>query len=372
MIIEDKLISGLYRPAKGKPLSMEPVDSGSRTVGAQKPVMGASFVILVPIFNDWSAAQRLLNQLDQEFEAKRLRALIVVVSDGSLEGMPSKFPTFCPRTFGQIEIVFLRRNLGHQRAIAIGLAHIAENFAGLPVVIIDGDGEDSPSDVPRLYETMLNTNERKIVFAERTLRSEGKIFQFFYLCYRALHVLFVGAGIRFGNFSIVPPSILHQLVVISELWNHYAAAVCKARLPYTTIRTQRAKRICGQTKMDFYALVVHGLSALSINSELIGVRVIMATLATSIAVFLGFSIALIAQVLGWLSLPIGFYFFGALLTLCFLAGVGIAALFILQILHNRTQAAFVPIRDFKIFIGRTQCVFRAEENSELALFKREA
>jgi hypothetical protein len=65
----------------------------------------------------------------------------------------------------------LRRNLVHQRTIAIGLAHIGE-YEARDVVVMDSDGEDDPRDVPRLVARMQEERGRS-VFAERTRRSES-------------------------------------------------------------------------------------------------------------------------------------------------------------------------------------------------------
>ena len=40
-------------------------------------------------------------------------------------------------------VIKLKRNVGHQRAIAIGLSYVAENHGDAePVVVMDSDGED--------------------------------------------------------------------------------------------------------------------------------------------------------------------------------------------------------------------------------------
>src|SRR5204862_1949020 len=94
-------------------------------------------------------------------------------------------------------------------------------------------------------------------------------------------------------FSIVPASQLQRLVVVSELWNHYAAAVFKARIPRSSIPTQRGERLSGKSRMNFVALVVHGLSALSVHSEIIGVRLLVVAL-----VVVGLMGALLGAVVG--------------------------------------------------------------------------
>ena len=67
--------------------------------------------------------------------------------------------------------------------------------------------------------------------------------------------MLTGRSIRFGNFSALPRRRLESLVVVSEFWNHYAAAVFKSRQPFVTVPT-RATRLSGNPQMNFIRLVV--------------------------------------------------------------------------------------------------------------------
>src|SRR5438309_504196 len=83
------------------------------------------------------------------------------------------------------------------------------------------------------------------IFAERRRRGEDVAFQAFFAAYRWGHRLLTGMAVRVGNFSIVPAAQLERIVVVSELWNHYAAAVFQAGLPHETIPTRRLRRLTG-------------------------------------------------------------------------------------------------------------------------------
>ena len=61
-----------------------------------------------------------------------------------------------------------------------------------------------------------------------------------------------------------------------ELWNNLPAAVMRSRMPYATVPTRRGRRYFGQPRMNMTALVVHGLSAMSVYSDVIFVRVLIA------------------------------------------------------------------------------------------------
>ena len=54
------------------------------------------------------------------------------------------------RTLFTLQILHLQRNIGHQKAIAVGLAYIKENLACDKVLVMDSDGEDKPEDAAAL------------------------------------------------------------------------------------------------------------------------------------------------------------------------------------------------------------------------------
>jgi hypothetical protein len=178
-----------------------------------------------------------------------------------------------------VESLRLRRNLGHQRAIAIGLCFVHAERPCDAVLVMDADGEDKPADVPRLIQKFLEEGARKVIFAERIRRSEDWTFRVGYLLYRGLHWLLTGVRVRVGNFSILPAEYLETLVVVSETWNHYAASVIKCRLPNRVLPAARGTRLAGRSSMNYVALVLHGLSAISVFAEIVGVRLTLAILA---------------------------------------------------------------------------------------------
>jgi polyisoprenyl-phosphate glycosyltransferase len=232
-------------------------------------------VIAMPVYEDWESAIELCQKIDQVLLTRpALRARLLLIDDGSSSASPDAI-AFQPKALEGISILVLRRNLGHQRAIAVGLAHIEQHWQGDAVVVMDADGEDRPEDIPTLIDAMTRAERPMAVFAERGKRLERPAFRVFYQCYRVLHQLLTGRDIRFGNFSVLPWAYLRSLVVFPELWNHYAATVVKSRLPYSRVRCARSTRLRGSSRMDGLSLVVHGLSALFANQEVVGTRLLI-------------------------------------------------------------------------------------------------
>jgi len=313
-----------------------------------------NLMILMPLFNDWHALSLLLPVLEQELKSAGLRAGLLLVDDGSTQKLPESLSKMALPSIESIDVLTLRRNLGHQRAIAVGLSYIEANYPNYSVVIMDADGEDCPKDVPRLVRECLAHDGENIVFAARTRRSEGLLFTFFYHLYRVVHLLLTGIPVRVGNFSIVPTAALKRLVAVSELWNHYAAAVHKAKLPISLIPTERSKRLDGQTHMDLVSLVVHGLSAMAVFGDRIGVRLLMVVSLSMLLTVGGMVAAAMIRFATDLAIP-GWatYVFGFLLVIM-MQMLLVVLVFIFVILSARNAVNVMPSRDYLHIIDGVQ------------------
>jgi polyisoprenyl-phosphate glycosyltransferase len=309
--------------------------------------------VLTPIYNDWAALTALVAALNGALTSERLSASILVVDDGSRTEPEIRLAGGELGAIDAVDVLHLRRNLGHQRAIAIGLAYLEANTDHDAVIVMDGDGEDRPEDIPRLLHKLEMEHGSAVVFAERTRRSEGVVFATLYWWYRLIHWLLTGERVRVGNFSVVPRASLRRLVAVSDLWNHYAAAVFHARIPFVTVPTTRGTRYAGESQMNFVALVAHGLSAMSVFGDRIGVRLLLATCTlTSMvgivsATFVGWHVASGQPFPEWtLSAA------AAMVLLVFLVFATSLA-FVFIILAGRNSAGFLPFREFTHYVSHT-------------------
>ena len=312
-------------------------------VGVDGPIR-----ILIPVYEDWEALQALIPALDAALSASGLTARVLVVDDGSMTEAPPM--AFSLKALLSIELLRLRRNLGHQRALAVGLARLDAHADEAFVVVMDGDGEDDPRDVPRLVEAAREDEGRRVVFARRKRRADRLAFRLFYQAYRVIHRILTGRSIRFGNFSVLPRRHLIRLVAVAELWNHYAAAVVHSGLPYRELPTDRAPRIRGRSKMGFVDLVTHGLSAISVYSETVGTRLLVASGCLAGLSLLGMGlvaairIGTSAAIPGWATYSMAFLF------VILLQSATAGFVFTFTILAARNQLGFLPCRDYETFV----------------------
>src|SRR5436190_12897877 len=143
-------------------------------------------VILIPIYNDWAAAAALLPAIDNSLTQAGLTGEVAFVDDGSTLSAPDDFGSGPFKAVLQCTVVALRMNLGHQRALAVGLAW-AEGRRSVPFIgVMDGDGEDAPNDLVRLLHASKSQCPPRTVFAGRAKRSEGRTFRTGYKLYRLI------------------------------------------------------------------------------------------------------------------------------------------------------------------------------------------
>jgi len=232
----------------------------------------------MPLRDDWASAAELIRRLDQAISSYPCTVDVMLVDDGSVQDFRSADFQSRFAAVRRIQVLRLRRNLGHQRAIAVGLVHVYKVIPCDAVLVMDGDGEDTPDGALQLLRAFSGTTA---IFAERSRRTESFVFRLFYQFYKLLHRMLTGISVRVGNFSILPSRYLSTLVVMSELWNHYAAAVFRSGLPFTTTPIPRGYRITGTSSMNFVSLTAHGMSAISVFGDVVGVRLLIGSLAGS-------------------------------------------------------------------------------------------
>jgi polyisoprenyl-phosphate glycosyltransferase len=314
-----------------------------------------SIVVLTCLYDDWESAAELFRSVGEELEPRRWPVQLVLIDDGSLKPRPDDFLKGITG-FSLVEVVTLNRNVGSQRAIAVGLSHVFETKSADAVVIMDSDGEDRPGDLIQLIEAFAGQKEPQVIFAARVKRSESWLFRVCYQFYRALHFFLTGYGIRFGNFSLVPRALLGRLVVDPNLWLHFAATVVASRIPYTTIPTRRGVRLHGKSKLNLPSLVIHGIAAISCYNELVGVRLIFCSLGLSviltslIAAVVLIRLATIWAIPGWATFAVGVLLI--LLVEAFLMVVAFSAIAI----SSRKAHFFFPIQQYKFLIHDVESI----------------
>lgn len=307
--------------------------------------MQCRVTILIPVYNDWAAVQELLPRLAIALPANGYTYDVLLVDDGSAET-----PAITAAPGFPVTTLRLLRNIGHQKAIAIGLAYIREKGNCEQVLIMDCDGEDRPEDAAVLIRTAEQT-PGKIIFARRASRSENSRFRLFYWLYKATFRILTGRRISFGNFLVIPVPLLNTLVFYSEIWSHLAGGILKSGLPYQQTDTIRGKRYNGRSKMNFNALLLHGLGAIAVFIEIIASRLLVFSL-----ILIGFSLLIIGLLLGikmfttW-AIPGWTSTVTSAMLIMLLQSFLLSLFTMFLYLSSQTQRKFIPARHYHDYTG---------------------
>ena len=243
--------------------------------GTSRGALADTPIILIPVFNDWVALGALLPALDRSLQEASRPARVLVLDDRSTDPARAA-PAIGPfQAIREVRILELRRNLGHQRAIAVGLAFVdatARDFERSSSWT--ATARTTPPTSRGSSNATTPEGGAKIVFAERTqaVGVAGRSGCSTPL-YRALHVVLTGTS-RAGR----------------QLQRDPAAAAREPRRRLRAVEPLRGRGVqvapavrdrsrprgpsgstAGRT-MNFVSLVIHGLSAISVYSEVVGVR----------------------------------------------------------------------------------------------------
>jgi polyisoprenyl-phosphate glycosyltransferase len=302
-------------------------------------------ILVTPVYNDWLCLEKLTAEVFKTPQLQEYSIQILAVNDCSTVIPSSRLlETISPK----VEILDLLVNVGHQRAILVGLCYALEHYRACDyIVVMDSDGEDNPHDIPRLIALCQQLEDQKVIFAKRSKRSEPLVFRIMYQWYKLSFRMLTGDSISFGNFSVIPRYVLERICHDPNFWNHYSSAMLKSRIPLDFVPSERSKRYFGHSNMNFNSLVIHGLSSISVYMECITVRILKVSLLVFFLLLLGFASVVYVKfftdmaIPGWATYIFGFLF-NALITVTVFN-----LLIILMQLNSRNKPIEMPFKFYK-------------------------
>ena len=155
-------------------------------------------IIIIPVYNDWKSLNKLLLEINQTLNDSDL-CKILIINDCSTQKIHIENKNL--EKIKEIKILSLKRNLGSQKSISIGLNYLKGLDGNFYITVMDGDGEDSPSEIKQML-TEAKVNNNYIVTSHRKDRNE-KFIKFSLSGLAALLVFqtFIHLGV---NTSLLP------------------------------------------------------------------------------------------------------------------------------------------------------------------------
>ncbi len=306
-------------------------------------------VLVTPVFNDWESLTILLQDINQQ-DLSGMEVSVVVINDastvqpGAIDAQMNEYDSI-----NRIDVLHLNCNLGHQKAITIGLAHVVDSLEFDAVIIMDSDGEDNPIYIPDMLQSYRDKRDN-IIIARRDKRSESKAFKLGYYCYKLIFRVLTGETISFGNFCLIPKLQLKKLIYKETLWNHVASTILRSGLPLTMLSTRRGKRYAGQASMNFPSLVLLGLSAIAVFSDVVLLRTLIVSFLLCLLALISIGIVFFIKLFtalaipGWASSTMGIF------TIIFIQSLMISIFILFIILANKSNRMFIPAKHYQDFI----------------------
>lgn len=244
--------------------------------------------VVVPIFNEEENISAFHAALEEVLEEIPDVSEVIYVNDGSRDSSLELLLDIQRRS-PQVTVVELSRNFGHQPALTAGMA----TAQGDAVVLMDGDFQDPPEVLPRLFEAW--RGGAKVVIAKRRTRADGglrgKMFPVFYKLMRWLsdYPIPINAGI----FGLLDRQAVNAINRLQERNRYLPGMRAWIGFPTAFVSYDRHDRAAGEPKQTFSRLFKYAMDAIfsfsykplrlgmAIGAVVLGFSVLMAMLAVA-------------------------------------------------------------------------------------------
>jgi glycosyltransferase involved in cell wall biosynthesis len=207
--------------------------------------------IVIPIYNEEENIFQLQKRLVEASPLWKEDFEIIFVDDGSNDDS-LKMMREAAKKDAHFRIIKLSRNFGHQAAISAGI----RKAKGDAVIVMDGDLQDPPEELPRFLEQWRNGYH--VVYAIRKKRKEAFYKRWAYaLFYRILaKISNIDIPLDSGDFCVMDKKVVKVLNDEMIEQNRFVRGLrAYAGFRQIGVEYDRAERAAGEVKYTFRKLV---------------------------------------------------------------------------------------------------------------------
>lgn len=213
--------------------------------------------VIIPVRDEEESVSELVRRLSSTLAGLNIQYEIIFVTDLNRDKTFEVLKAYCEKD-SKINVIKLANSYGQHIAIIAGLNFCKGNFA----VIMDGDLQDYPEDIPKLYariqegyDIVYGIKERKNDSFLRNLSSR----------------LFVGLMNRLSDvkldyntsmFRIISRRTVNEVLRFKERLPSLTFIMSLIGFPYSEIQVSSGRRKAGKTKYDVFRLFNFGISSL--------------------------------------------------------------------------------------------------------------
>jgi dolichol-phosphate mannosyltransferase len=294
--------------------------------------METHFSVVIPLFNEEGNILELYRRLTATMESLcKKEGLdedlyeIIMVNDGSKDRTWELIRQL-HETDRRVKGINFSRNFGQHPAITAGL-----NYAkGQVIILMDGDLQDPPEEIPRLYEKYKEGYD--IVYALRKTRDDPIYRKFFSRIFMEVlkKLTRIDAPTRVGVFRVISRRCLENFIRLGEKSKLGLGLMGWIGFPQSYVEIERKARAAGKSKYSFLRLYKLALDAIASFSNI--------PLYLHFALYFGFTVAMFSFLTGFYmifkklfyDIPISGYT-SIIVTIFFLGGVSLIILGIIGV-----------------------------------------
>ena len=211
-----------------------------------------SLAIVIPVFNEEKVISELFRQLREavSFFHKEIDVQVIFVNNGSTDQTVDEIVRHWEGAF-KTQILTLSRNFGYEAGIIAGLEYANCDLYS----VVDGDGEDPISLLPKFLDEILSGVD--IVQGLRLKRSESQLLQLFRkFSYSLLSkVSDEPFRVNSGNFSMFTRDVRNGILRENNLFPFMRVTLSRIGYNFVQIPHDRNERIDGKSHYRKIALV---------------------------------------------------------------------------------------------------------------------
>ncbi len=208
--------------------------------------------VITPMYNEHAAVDYFTARLRVVLDGLHVPYEVVAVDDGSADATVARLLQLGEQ-WPQLRVVSLRRNVGHQTALAAGLRAARGAYA----VSIDADLQDPPEVIGEML-ALAQSQQVDVVYGVRGDRSTDTAFKrktagVYYWAMRRL----VGPWVRdnAGDFRLMSRAVVDVLNALPEQRPVYRLVVPSLGFSGAELTYVRAERVAGETKYPLSKMI---------------------------------------------------------------------------------------------------------------------
>ncbi len=202
-----------------------------------------SISMVVPAMNEAENLIETIPQAISVLEKLGVEYEVLVIDDGSTDGTPQVMRDLCS-THPHLRSIRLRRNAGKTAALSIGF-DLAENDV---FVMMDADGQDEPSEIPRLLAKLDEGYD--LVTGRRATRQDRFLKRHTSQLYNATTSWVSGVPGRDFNsgLKVLRREVAESIDIYGELHRYLPVLASWSGFSVTEVEVEHHPRLHGKTK----------------------------------------------------------------------------------------------------------------------------